>query len=116
MADAPAEARRRRPVRRGEGEVTEWPRGLTGYVPSGPADATPSEEEDRLTNRLALAARLIGLLRSQGHPVDRELEQLRAAERARTAGRRTEAARAVDQVLEALEGRPRAGPGRDDTR
>jgi hypothetical protein len=87
----------RRRVARGEGEVTQWPRGLVGYTPSGPDDATPDPEEDRTTNRLRLAARLIGVLR----PADVEpfVTELRTAEAALRAGRRAEADRRVDRLL-----------------
>ncbi len=115
MPDEAAEPHTRRRVRRGEGEVTEWPRGLVEYVPAGPSDATPSPEEDRVANRLALASRLAALLRTQGKDVDPELAQLRAAEREFARGRRAEAARAVDLVLEALE-RRRSNGGAAATR
>jgi hypothetical protein len=96
--DASAPAKRRR-VNRGEGEVTEWPRGLSGYVPTGPDDASPSAEEDRTGNRLRLAARLLALLRAQGRDVDREIRELREAERAFEGGEKTEAARRIDRLL-----------------
>jgi hypothetical protein len=92
-----------RRVRRGEGEVTQWPRGLVDYVATGPADATPSPEEDRTANRLRLAGRLLSLLRSQGRDVDRELALLKDAEAAFAAGDRPGAAVRVDRLFADLE-------------
>jgi hypothetical protein len=89
----------RRPVKRGEGEVTQWPRGLVGYVSSGPEDETPSPDEDRTGNRLHLAARLLSVLRSQGRDVDRELRELTEAEAAFSRGDRARATRLVDQLF-----------------
>jgi hypothetical protein len=113
--DSPQPGSRRR-VRRGEGEVTQWPRGLAEYVPSGPDDATPSLEEDRTANRLALAARLLALLRSQGRHVDRELAALRTAEAEFARGDRAEAARHVDRLFADLDERPPTGDPPADTR
>ncbi len=76
----PAERARR--TRRGEGEVTQWPRGLLDYTPGETPDAAPDPDEDRTGNRIRLAARLIGLLRSEGRDVQSEIEALHAAERA----------------------------------
>jgi hypothetical protein len=98
----------RRRVRRGEGEVTEWPRGLVDYLPSGAAEATPSPEEDRDINRLRLASRLLGFARSHGHDVDRAVTRLRQADRAFREGDRERGRRIVDEVIsevEALAGR-----------
>jgi hypothetical protein len=106
--DPPASKRRR--VARGEGEVTQWPRGLTSYVPSGPADTPPSPDEDRLANRLDLAAKLLGVLRSQGTPVDVRLAELRAAEEAFRSGDRALASRRVEQMFAALGESSPAGP------
>jgi len=97
----PAPARRR--VRRGEGEVTDWPRGVASYVPAGPDDAVPDPSEDRLTNRWLLAGRLVGLLRARGEPVDALLAELRAAEAALRAGDRAAAAARVDRLLATLD-------------
>jgi hypothetical protein len=99
---------RRRAVRRGEGEVTQWPRGLTGYVPSGPEDDVPSPDEDRLTNRVRLAARLLAVRRDQGRDVDALVRQLVDAESALRAGDRARATVLLDGVLAGLErGDPR---------
>jgi hypothetical protein len=97
----------RRRVRRGEGEVTQWPRGLTGYVSKGPAEETPSADEDRVANRLKLAGRLIAVLRSQGHEVDPWIRRLREAEAALRSGDRAGAVAHLDRLLGDLE---RASP------
>jgi hypothetical protein len=97
----------RRPVKRGEGEVTQWPRGLVGYVPSGPEDEAPSADEDRTGNRLHLAARLLSVLRSQGRDVDREIRELTEAEAAFAKGDRPRATRLVDQLFADLDERHR---------
>jgi len=99
--EAPAGARRR--VRRGEGEVTEWPRGLVDYTPTGPPDKAPSPEEDRDLNRLHLAARLLGTLRAQGRNADRAVRRLREADRAFRAGDRLAGRRIVDEVIDEAE-------------
>lgn len=108
MAEPEPEPPRRRAVRRGEGEVTQWPRGLTGYVPSGPEDDVPSAEEDRLTNRMRLAARLIAVLRGQGQDVDKIVRELADAESALRAGDRTLATARLDAVLAELDRRSAA--------
>ncbi|MGB7124119.1 MAG: hypothetical protein WBE40_04600 [Thermoplasmata archaeon] len=95
----------RRPTKRGEGEVTQWPRGLVGYVSSGPEDETPSPDEDRTGNRLRLAARLLSVLRSQGRDVDREVRELAAADAAYSRGDRAGATRLVDRLFADLDER-----------
>jgi hypothetical protein len=92
----------RRRVERGEGEVTQWPRGLVGYVPKGPADEAPDPEEDRTGNRLKFAARLIGVLRARGENVDRELGELREAETAYARHDRARATARVERLLAQL--------------
>ncbi len=86
--------------------MTQWPRGLAGYVSKGPPDTAPSLEEDRTANRLKLAARLLGVLVSQGRSVDREVRSLRDAEEAFARGDRAEAARRVDRLLAELDAPP----------
>jgi hypothetical protein len=108
-ADAPG---RRTRVRRGEGEVTQWPRGLAEYVPSGVAERPPDPDEDRILNRIALAGRLIAVLRSRGTDVDREVEALRAAEATFRGGDRAEATRLLDALLGALDRAGETGPRR----
>lgn len=102
MSEDPPKGGRRR-VRRGEGEVTEWPRGLVDYLPSGAPEGTPSPEEDRDLNRLRLAAKLLGFARAHGHAVDSALSRLRLAERAFGEGDREKGRRIVDEVLAELE-------------
>ncbi|MFY9717340.1 MAG: hypothetical protein WAK40_05340, partial [Thermoplasmata archaeon] len=92
-------------VRRGEGEVTQWPRGLVDYVPARRADATPDPEEDRVRNRLLLAGRLIGLLRSRGLPVETELATLRRLEEQFRVGDREVVAGPLDRLLGELDRR-----------
>lgn len=99
----------RRRIRRGEGEVTEWPRGLVDYTPTGPVGAPPSQDEDRDRNRLRLAARLLGLARAQGRPVDDLVSRLHEADRALRAGDRQTGRRMVDDVIAQLERIDRAG-------
>lgn len=95
----------RRRVRRGEGEVTQWPRGLVDYVPSGRADADPDPEEDRGRNRLLLAGRLIGLLRARGLPVDAEVSALRLLVDEYRTGARPAFAGRLDRLLGELDRR-----------
>ncbi|HLM69871.1 MAG TPA: hypothetical protein VK423_00610 [Thermoplasmata archaeon] len=102
MTEDPPKSGRRR-IRRGEGEVTEWPRGLVDYVSSGAPDETPSPEEDRDLNRLRLAARLLGFARAHGHSVDVTVTRLREAERAFREGDRAEGRRIVDEVITEVE-------------
>ena len=92
-------------MKRGEGVVTQWPRGLVGYGASGPVDETPSPDEDRTGNRLRLAGRLLSVLRSQGRDVDREVGELADAERVFAGGDRARAARLVDQLFADLDER-----------
>ena len=94
---------RRRRIRRGEGEVTSWPRGLVDYLPSGPDDALPSPDEDRTRNRLLLAGRLLAVIRADGTEVDRELLALATAERVLASGDRRSAAELVDRLLRDLD-------------
>ncbi|MGA8604267.1 MAG: hypothetical protein WB788_04280 [Thermoplasmata archaeon] len=102
MTEDPPKGGRRR-VHRGEGEVTEWPRGLVDYLPTGAPEESPSPEEDRDLNRLRLASRLLGFARSQGHPVEGAVGRLRAADRAFRAGDRVNGRRLVDDVLSEVE-------------
>jgi hypothetical protein len=89
-----------RSVHRDQGEVQQWPRGLVGYVVSGPPDAgPPPEEEERTAQRIRLAGRLIDLLRAHGEDDPTWLTRLREAERAYRAGDRARASRIVDELL-----------------
>jgi hypothetical protein len=103
----------RRRVVRGQGEVTEWPRGLTGYRPSGPEDATPSPEEDRVANRIALAARLLGVLGAGGADVTAASAELARAAEALRRGDRESARRRTEAVLADLARRPAAATRRE---
>jgi hypothetical protein len=109
VTDEPLEGGRRR-VRRGEGEVTEWPRGLVDYLPSGAPDSLPSPEEDRDLNRMRLAARLLGLAHADGHPVEAAVRRLHDADRAFRAGDRPNGRRIVDEVLTEVERLSDAAP------
>lgn len=95
----------RRRVVRGASEVTEWPRGLVDYRPLGPAEETPSEEEDRTRQRLKLAARLVGLLRAGGEEVDDEVHALAEADRSFRRGEADRARELVEGVLARLDAR-----------
>lgn len=110
MPEEPPALKKRRRVERGEGEVTQWPRGLTGYVASGPEDATPDPEEDRTGNRLRLAARLLALWRSEGHDVEREVRELAGAQHAYDSGDKVAATRRVDRLFAELDQRRRDTP------
>jgi len=99
--EPPSDGRRR--VRRGEGEVTEWPRGLVDYLPIGPPEQSPSPEEDRDLNRLRLASRLLGFARAEGLPVDEFVRRLREADRALREGNRVAGRRLVDEVIAEVE-------------
>ena len=93
----------RRPVRRGAGEVSQWPRGLVEYVTRGPVDeGAPSEDEDRTAQRLHLASRLIVVLRARGVDVAPYVERLRRADRAYRDGDRSQASRLVDDLIGGL--------------
>ncbi|HYA70445.1 MAG TPA: hypothetical protein VEH28_03660 [Thermoplasmata archaeon] len=97
MTEEEPAARRR--IRRGEGEVTEWPRGLVDYVPTGPSDRSPSPEEDRDLNRLRVASRLLGFARARGQNVDALVRRLREADRSLRNGDRAAGRRIVDEVI-----------------
>jgi hypothetical protein len=99
--EPPPEGRRK--VRRGEGEVTEWPRGLVDYLPTGEPEQTPSPEEDRDLNRLRLASRLLGFAQAQGLTVDEFVRRLREADRAFREGNRAAGRRVVDEVIAEVE-------------
>ena len=99
-----------RRVRRGEGEVHQWPRGLVDYRPSGPPEAgPPSEEEDRTAQRIHLAARLIHVLRSRGIQEEGWMESLHQARRAYDTGDRILGDRLIDDLLGELDARTGSG-------
>ena len=96
-------AARVRGVRRDQGEVHQWPRGLVAYVPAGPPDAgPPPEEEERTAQRLRLATRLIDLLRAHGVSDPSWLGRLQEAERAYRAEERSRASQLIDALLGVL--------------
>jgi hypothetical protein len=80
------------------------------YVPRDTEDGVPSGEDDRTGNRLAIAARLVGLLRTRGEDVDRELAELREAQRAYAARDRLRATELVEALLGRIESRSRSAP------
>ncbi len=96
-------------VRRGEaGELTQWPRGLVGYTPVAEApDRAPDPSEERTTNRIHLAARLIAVRRAAGGEVGPYLVELRGVEWAHRVGRGGEATRRLERLLGEL------GPAED---
>ena len=93
----------RRRVHRGEGEVTQWPRGVVDYVPSGREESLPGPEEDAVRNRLLLANRLVSVLRSRGVDTDRFVRELTDVERSLRRGDRTDAAARIDRLLGELD-------------
>ncbi len=102
-ADGGRNGRKRRPtrrdVRRGEGEVRDWPRGLVGYRPSSPDHGPPRGEEDRTANRLILAGRLIRLIESRGEDASALRDELADAHRRLAAGDRERAEPALEALL-----------------
>jgi len=107
--EPPPEGRRK--VRRGEGEVTEWPRGLVDYTPTGAPESAPSPDEDRDRNRLRLASRLLGLARAQGHAVDEAVRRLHDADRAFRDGDGARGRRLVEEVITEAEAWMGGGAG-----
>ena len=103
MTDDPPKGGRSRRVRRGEGEVTEWPRGLVDYTPTGEAEGAPSPDEDRDRNRLRLASRLLGVARAHGHSVDASVARLHVADQAFRDGDRAKGRRIVEDVIHEVE-------------
>ena len=93
--------------------MTQWPRGVTGYVPSGPDDATPDPAEDRVRNRILLAGKLVGLLNSRGEETEPYLRELRAVEETFRRGDRVGAAARTERLLGALDARLQERPPRD---
>ncbi len=92
----------------GEPELSEWPRGLVGYVPKGERGHATSDEEDPLSNRLRLIGRLAAVRRSQGRDVSRAEALLGEADAALRAGDRRSARRRVDEAHALLEVEPRS--------
>lgn len=90
-----------------EPELSEFPRGLVGYLPVGEIGGPRPEEEDPLPNRLSLLGRLAMVEQSRGRDVGAVLARLTEAHRALSAGDRGGARRIADEVLTELE---RTGP------
>ncbi len=87
-----------------ERALSEWPRGLVGYVPRGPVGLPPDREEEPVANRLLLVHRLLELRRSEGWPVEALVARLAEAEAAYRAGDRGRARAIGDEVHRQLEG------------
>ncbi|MCI4330320.1 MAG: hypothetical protein L3K19_00530 [Thermoplasmata archaeon] len=92
-----------------ETELTEFPRGLVGYVPRGARGSPPPREEEPLANRMLIVERLWEVRRSDGYDVQPLLPALHEAEAAYRAGDRGRARRLVDQVHTALEALEQTG-------
>ncbi len=92
-------------ARRGESELTEFPRNLIAYVPRGDPGNPPGPEEDPLRNRHRLVLRLADL--TPVPPADREraLRELTAAGADLARGDRRSARRRIDEAHRLLEPR-----------
>ncbi len=89
-----------------ESELTEFPRGLVGYVPAGERGRPPTDEEDPVANRLRLIERLLDVRRHEGRDVGPLVARLAAAFTALRAGDRGLARRLGDEVHAALDAGP----------
>ncbi len=87
-----------------ERALSEWPRGLVGYVPRGEVGVPPEREEEPIANRLLLVHRLLEVRRSEGWNVEALYRLLAAAEEAYRAGDRARARALGDEVHRRLEG------------
>ncbi|HEV2317675.1 MAG TPA: hypothetical protein VGV89_08905 [Thermoplasmata archaeon] len=89
--------------RRGESELTEFPRGLVGYVPIGDRGRPLEPEDEAIAHRRRLVLHLTDL--TPLAPEERQgiLSTLREAERAIEARDRTRAKRLVDEAHTRLE-------------
>jgi len=94
----------RRRIRRGDGEVRDWPRGLLAYVATTPERPNLDPEEDRGQNRQRLALRLLDLWEREGNDVEPARERLRRAAGRRERGERAAADAEVEDVLGELLG------------
>jgi hypothetical protein len=90
----------------GEPELSEFPRGLVSYVPTGDRGLPTSDEEEPTANRIRLVARLIEVRRSEGRAVESWVGALRAAQDAYADGDRKRARRLCDAVLSDVEAAP----------
>lgn len=89
-----------------EPELSEFPRGLVGYVPVGGTGTPRPDEEDPLPNRLTLLGRLAMVEQRRGRDVDHTLARLKDAHAALRAGDRRTARRIADEVHGELERPP----------
>jgi hypothetical protein len=87
----------------GEPELSEFPRGLVGYVPTGDRGHPTPEDEEPTANRIRLVARLIEVRRADGREVEGWVAALRAAQGAYAEGDRPRARRLCDAVLREVE-------------
>ena len=96
--------------------LTDRPRGLVSYVPTGPPESPTPDEEDRDLNRILLGQRLAVLAASRGDPVDPALDRLREASEAFRRGDRRAARAAADDAIARLESgrRDRPQPARTE--
>lgn len=95
---------------RAESELTEFPRGLIGYVPRGDPGVPRTDEEDPLANRIRLLARLADVAALGASELEAARGELRAAEAALRGGDRAAARRAADAAHRIIEGAARPGP------
>jgi hypothetical protein len=87
----------------GEPELSEFPRGLVGYVPKGDRGHPIPEDEEPVANRIRLVARLIEVRRSEARDVEEWVRALREAQAAYQSGDRARARRLCDAVLREVE-------------
>jgi hypothetical protein len=87
----------------GEPELSEFPRGLVGYVPTGDRGHPTPDDEEPTANRIRLVARLIEVRRSEGRDVEPWVAALRTAQSAYADGDRPRARRLCDAVLSEVE-------------
>jgi hypothetical protein len=87
----------------GEPELSEFPRGLVGYVAKGDRGHPTRDDEEPLANRIRLVARLIEVRRSEGRDVEEWVRALGEAQRAYTEGDRPTARHRCDAVLREVE-------------
>lgn len=83
---------------REESELTEFPRGLVGYVPKGDRGAPVPPEEEPLEQRRRLVLRLADLVELSPPDRARVESDLARAERALARGDRREAKRTIDEA------------------
>ena len=103
-ADRLEDAARRLDAARPEPPLTEWPRGLVGYVPLGPEGGPPDREEEPIANRLLLIHRLLEVRRRSGWDVTSLYPLLAEAEAAYRSHDLQRARALGDEVHRRLEG------------